>query len=243
MSHYTQGVDTPYSPPAQISPMAIETQLPTNGLVPPSNCIFRSFGSNAEIWDTTDEHQLNVYSENEIEEALTGLLVEEEEQAFRIFHDASLNLPNQQSTFNPVTPLTIDIEPTSNNSPSDQFFLEMQTPQEVRPVPPRPTQMVPPIQRRNSVQRQLNFTPHFIPGASRHLTSADLHRIVTNQYDWEQFLFHEIIEYTKSTSYPLETVIEREVRSKAFADGIHTALLIFGRGGVSQSAASDESRF
>ena len=234
MSHYTQGVDTPFSPPPQISPMSIETQLPTNGLVPPSNCIFRSFGSNAEIWDTTDEHQLNVYSENEIEEALTGLLVEEEEQAFRIFHDASLNLPNQQSTFNPVTPLTIDVEPTSNNSPSDQFFLEMQTPQEVRPVPPRPTQMVPPIQRRNSVQRQLNFTPHFIPGASRHLTSADLHRIVTNQYDWDQFLFHEIMKYTKSTSYPMETAIEREVRSKAFADGIHTALLIFGRGGVSQ---------
>ena len=242
MSHYTQGVDTPFSPPPQISPMSVESQLPTSGIVPPSNSIFRSFGSNAEIWDTADEYQINTYSENEIEEALTGLVVNEEEQAFRIFHDASLNLPNQQSTFNPVTPLTIDVEPTSDHSPSDQFYLELQTPQEVRPVPPRPTQMVPPVQR-NPTQRQLSFTPQFIPGASRHLTTTDLHRIVTNQCDWDQFLFHEIMNYTRSTSYPMETVTEREVRSKAFADGIHTALLIFGRGGVSQSAASDESIF
>ena len=103
--------------------------------------------------------------------------------------------------------------------------------------------MVPPLQQRNPVQRQLNFAPPFVPGAPRHRTSADLHRIITNQNDWEQFLFHEILEYTRATSYPLETVIEREVRSKAFADGIHTALRIFGRGGVSQSAASDEPIF
>ena len=125
MPHYTQGVDTPISPPPLISPMSVESQFPTSGIVPPSNSIFRSFGSNAEIWDTVDEYQINTYSENEIEEALTGLAVNEEEQAFRIFHDASLNLPNQQSTFNPVTPLTIDVEPASDYSPNNQFYLEL----------------------------------------------------------------------------------------------------------------------
>ena len=53
-------------------------------------------------------------------------------------------------------------------------------------------------------------------------------------------IIHENVQlYTVQTGYPNETVLEREVRGRAFADGINAAFHIFGEG-VSQAAASGQ---
>ena len=259
MSRFTHGLDTPFSPLAQISPMSVETQTTSDPWIihQTSNSIFRSFGTDCEIWDTLEGDSWQTTTErdlpsfHEIEDSIINLIDDDDSQSQQVFHDASTTRAATLNAFNPATPVTNEINLSDQTSSGDTFHLETRTPDfpraEPSPIPPRPVQRVPPFPPTASqpAEQRLHFAPPFIPGAPQHRTSNDKPSTggpsgnIPDTRPYQQILFDNILLYTKATAYPHETVAEREVRGRAFADGIDAAFRIFGEEGVSQAATSN----